>query len=150
MKKQFVTYEIALKLKELGYNEQDFGYYRLSFEEDNEPFIKTELEFFKERYDNHNFRLELHKSAIAAICTAPLWQQAIDWFRTEHNLHIILLPFTANFYSFSIYKSDKILSILFLNGRNVFDVNDNNKTYNSLELSRDSAILRAIELIEKK
>ena len=27
MKKQFVTYEIALKLKKLGFDEECFGYY---------------------------------------------------------------------------------------------------------------------------
>ena len=30
MEEQFVTYEIALKLKELGFNEECFGYYHVN------------------------------------------------------------------------------------------------------------------------
>ena len=91
MKENFVNYEIALKLKELEYNEQDFAYYRLSYVENKEPFTATELEYFRERYDNHNFRLELHKSAGAyAICTAPLYQQVQKWLREKHNMYVLL------------------------------------------------------------
>lgn len=93
MRNQFVTYEIAAKMREIGYNEQDFGYYRLSYKEDTEPFTDVELEFFHERYDNHNFRLNLHKSAGGiAICTAPLWQQAFDYLRSEFQTQILEQP----------------------------------------------------------
>lgn len=93
MKDLFVPYEIAVKCKEAGYNEHDLAYYRLSLEEEKEPFEKTELMFFMERYDNHNFRLELHKSAGAdAICTAPLFQQVIDWLYKEHKITAVYDP----------------------------------------------------------
>ena len=75
--------------KEKDFNEQCLAYYRLSFVEDQEPFLATELEFFLERYDNHNFRLNLHPSVGGvAICTAPTHQQLIDWFRDKHFIHI--------------------------------------------------------------
>jgi len=81
MNKLFINYELSLALKEIGYNEQDIAYYRLSFKEENAPFKLTELAYFRERYDNHNFRLEIHKSAgHEAICTAPTYQQAFNFF----------------------------------------------------------------------
>ena len=88
MEKEFVPYTLALALKELGYNEQDFGYYRLSLTEEQEPFTNTELMFFRERYDNHNFRLEQHPQIKigGGICSAPLYQQAFRWFRYKYNL----------------------------------------------------------------
>lgn len=90
MKHLFIPYELALLAKEKGYNEQDFAYYRLSFEEEKEPFKAVELGWFKEYYDNHNFRLSLSKSAINPICTAPLYQQIIDWFREKHSLALVM------------------------------------------------------------
>lgn len=95
MKHLFTPYELALLAKEKGYNEQDFAYYRLSFEEEKEPFKAVELGWFKEHYDNHNFRLSLSKSALNPICTAPLYQQIIDWFREEHSIRFKLEPYSS-------------------------------------------------------
>ena len=69
MKEQFVPYELALKLKELGFNEECFGYY------DNW------LNYGKEKTI---FRLGLCKGDIKVVPT-PLWQQAFDWFRERYN-----------------------------------------------------------------
>ena len=106
MKKQFVTYEIALKLKELGFNEECFGYYT--------PMKKWMMEgtkFNSERHfhgpnwansDNTMRFMYVQNSfgdrdsvvknsgftkAVENIAT-PLWQQAIDWFREEHDVII--------------------------------------------------------------
>lgn len=70
MKKQFVTYEIAKKLKELGFNEPCFAYF---FADTNELYESTV------RMYNFNKGLETY---------APLWQQAIDWLREEHLLYL--------------------------------------------------------------
>ena len=67
MKKQFVTYEIALKLKELGFNEKCLAYYEETL--GNYPLIITHYE--EDLY-----------------LKAPLWQQAIDWLFTEKKLSI--------------------------------------------------------------
>jgi hypothetical protein len=59
MKEQFVTYEIALALKELGfYSEDCFGYF---------SSIDNNLIMLHNRWN------------IGVL--APLWQQAIDWLR---------------------------------------------------------------------
>jgi hypothetical protein len=57
MKKQFVPYEIALKLKELGFNEECLGLYK------DEKFY----------YDYETFQWNSFNNCVKA----PLWQQAI-------------------------------------------------------------------------
>jgi hypothetical protein len=76
MKKQFVTYPITLALKELGFNDfHRFGWYII---EDGTEFGKSlhvsgdEAFYFNPEY----------------CIKAPLWQQVIDWFRTEHGIWI--------------------------------------------------------------
>lgn len=71
MENQFVSSEIAFKLKEKGflndclgfyYYDGSFQKYRLVYNESSDEWVKT--------------------------INAPLWQQVIDWFRTEHNIDI--------------------------------------------------------------
>jgi len=65
MKNEFVSYEIALKLKELGFNEPCF--------------------------DNYNsigelWQMRLNKqSTVDMACLAPLYQQVFRWFRKQFN-----------------------------------------------------------------
>ncbi len=64
MKNQFVPYELTLKLRELGFDEEFFGYF--SSDKVLQIHITT-------------FRLEdLNKGILA-----PLYQQAFDWFRLK-------------------------------------------------------------------
>ena len=70
MKEQFVTYEIALKLKELGFDEQCLMY-----------FDKEELNYCPHWFNNSSL---IPNGDISA----PLWQQVIDWFREKHDITI--------------------------------------------------------------
>lgn len=106
MEKEFIPYEQALALKELGYNEQDFGYYRLSLKEEQEPFTDVEIIFFRERYDNHNFRLERHPQIRigGGICSAPLYQQAFRWLlilvnKNKHFFNEWTISYNQDYYS---------------------------------------------------
>lgn len=69
MKNQFVTYEIAKRLKELGFNEPCFGYFTHSGKYISKENIQND--FFED-----------------SQCAAPLWQQAIDWLRNKHTIDI--------------------------------------------------------------
>jgi hypothetical protein len=84
MSNEFVSYEIALKLKELGFDEPCIcGYnsyqllknkYSSSFDDD---FVKWD-----EKYDKD--------------LKAPLYQQVFRWFREKYGLEIILRPDAIN------------------------------------------------------
>ena len=69
MEKQFVTYEIALKLEELGYDDPCFKAY------DEKGFLQDE---------------DVMDALKLIKVLAPLWQQAIDWLRKRHNMWIII------------------------------------------------------------
>jgi hypothetical protein len=79
MEKEFIPYEQALALKELGFDEPCFGryYYKESY-----PMLKpnsgeTELVF--------EFGQYIKQTEITIL--APLYQQAFRWFREKYGLH---------------------------------------------------------------
>lgn len=71
MKEQFVTYEIALILKELGFDEPCIGVWRLI---DSESVFNITSDA---RYSVSQAKTSYIHGESAIL--APLWQQAIDW-----------------------------------------------------------------------
>ena len=80
MEKQFVTYEIALKLKELGFDEKCFGFWYVSQINNSCIELRHGMCIFK------STSIELSKYPKNVL--APLWQQVIDWFRDKHHTNI--------------------------------------------------------------
>jgi hypothetical protein len=73
MNNEFVSYEIALKLKELGFKEQCFSFY------DIEKKLYASEGYYKIGYN------VLNEEVIA-----PLYQQVFRWFREKHNWQFII------------------------------------------------------------
>ena len=106
MNKEFIPYEQALELKELGFDEPCFGWFRTTLMPSNftEYFLETELDLNQEFTDliNNNFT--------GGACSAPLYQQAFRWFREKHGLFSVIdvdqtmEPLFC--YSLSKYKGD--------------------------------------------
>ena len=69
IEKEFIPYELALDLKELGFDETCFSYYE------------------GESFSNHLCLME-HNGKDDYIISAPLYQQAFRWFREKHNLDL--------------------------------------------------------------
>lgn len=76
MKKEFVTLEIAKKLKDLGFNEPCFTYFRNS----------TSDLFFM--LNGHNEVSNCYNKEFGLSCTAPTWFNAINWVRKTYGIHI--------------------------------------------------------------
>ena len=75
MNKEFIPYEQALELKELGFDEPCFGYYNITWSKQNEllfPQYAGEVENWNE---------------MTRLCSAPLYQQAFRWFREKYGLY---------------------------------------------------------------
>ena len=74
MNKEFIPYEQALALKELGFDENCFGYY---FEKELLMAIlfKNNLKFGDK------------------VVQAPLYSQAFRWFREKYRLHNGIYPY---------------------------------------------------------
>tara|TARA_R110000868_G_scaffold77523_5_gene221859 strand:- start:3417 stop:3854 length:438 start_codon:yes stop_codon:yes gene_type:complete len=82
MEKEFVPYEQSLALKELGFNDPCFGWFRSTLIPSNftDFFLETEFGMNESPSDwvNSNF---LNKA-----CSAPLYQQSFRWFLKEYKL----------------------------------------------------------------
>ena len=81
MEKEFIPYEQALALKELGFDEPCFGKYLSSLQSDWKDFELTlEMGINEEFEDNRNIYL------FEGACSAPTFSQAFKFFREKHNL----------------------------------------------------------------
>jgi hypothetical protein len=70
MNKEFIPYEQALALKELGFDEDVFAVYEI-IDEYTQKFLFE----YKNRDNIFSYQI-----------AAPLYQQAFRWFREKHNL----------------------------------------------------------------
>lgn len=75
MDKEFVPYEQSLQLKELGFDRNCMAYYFNGGKINN---------YFNKYYNNTKLVVT---QPYAFHCTAPLWQQAFDWFRIRYNIN---------------------------------------------------------------
>lgn len=73
MKKQFIPYDQALQLKELGFNQKCLAFYL------NKGIQVFGIDPLLDTLVNENSNV-----------IAPLWQQAFDWFEKEHHLFSIV------------------------------------------------------------
>jgi hypothetical protein len=76
MEKDFIPYEQALALKELGFDEHYLGFY---YDEKGNVF---------------------HNSLILCYLIAPLYQQAFRWFREKYGLNSHIHQESRNNYSY--------------------------------------------------
>ena len=91
MENEFIPYEQALALKELGFDEECLGYFWK-----HSSFIDFEFMYGSIAISNDR------------NIPAPLYQQAFRWFREKHNLHTIINITISDKWYFEIYNlSDK-------------------------------------------
>jgi hypothetical protein len=121
MENQFVSYELALRMKQLGFDEPCFGYYDMG----------QKFNFPGCTMNNRNF-INLKTTM------APLFQQAFRWFREKYDLHYQLIPFFSDKESHAV---DYYLTIA--QHRPPTQV----KTFEEAELA---CIEKLIEIVEQK
>lgn len=128
MKNQFVTYNIALKLKELGFNEPCLCEWNIS-EQTNEISLRDVYYGLQGDWPHR------------VLFGAPLWQQAIDWLRETHKIYI-------NF-SVTIGECEMQISVTDNNPeRNSYADTFRLYEWTNILEGKEHAILKAIELIE--
>jgi hypothetical protein len=126
MEKEFIPYEQALALKELGFDEPCLTYYNYDKK--------------IERSDDWAYGYTLEDKRDRNECLAPLYQQAFRWFREKHNLdsfvkHLYIQTVKVGYY-FGIdeYKGKEYQSEHF-------------KTYEEAELE---CLKKLIEIINER
>lgn len=117
----FVTYDIAKKLKELGFAEPCAVCW-------NEKEVLISF--------GSIFRPSNYNTGWGSNISAPLWQQVIDWLREKHGYHFELIPDeeTGEWYCISYF----MLKMSETDKKGPF------KTYSE---ARGAAILNALENI---
>lgn len=79
MKKEFIPYELALKLRDLGFKEECFGYY---VGKDKTVFL----------LDNVVTKTDFNLTSKITF-RAPLWQQAFKWIMTEKGYYVLIATY---------------------------------------------------------
>ena len=138
MKKEFIPYELALELKQLGFNEPCFAWYDSAYQD-----ILN--------YDHAN---NSDGWLFGNNCSAPTFSQAFRWFREKHKLNgeVTHLP---NVEKYGIITSDmddmkpKDLSKNenFERGKKVTNNFVKYETYEEAELA---CLIKLIEIIKDK
>ncbi len=144
MQKEFVPYEEALALKELGFDEPCFGAHGAwGFMSSNDVNSLSD-EVTQEHLDNKGYNEE------DGVCLAPTFSQAFRWFREKHNLKVSfsywngfngMIPDRMQYkYECNIVPNNNKSITVRENGRIYFD------TYEEAELA---CLKKLIELVKQ-
>ena len=123
MEKEFIPYEQAVELKELGFDEPCFGYYNNL---GRQQFILSLRNLKEDNNDSINY------------FSAPLYQQAFRWFREKYGLWQIVMQNTDKDWTYDI------MTIIGMIDYKIFDVFD---TYEEAELA---CLIKLIEITKTK
>ena len=127
LEKEFIPYEQALALKELGFNEPCFGYH-----------LNNEFQFFADiRSCNTNSEFKFYP-------TVPTHQQAFRWFRNKYGLDGV------SFYNYTGYMWN-IIDVKNSNAtKNVTVQEDDMQQYSSKEEAELECLIKLIEIVKNK
>lgn len=131
MEKEFVPYQLALELKELGFNEPCFGCY----EEIEQRDYKVVLEVTKFICLNTLNGISNYNQDGRVSC--PTFSQAFRWFREKHNL------------MGSICEEVDGKFILWTNGGNLLLRGIEYKELNTYEEAEFVCLKKLIEIVKK-
>ena len=122
MEKEFVTYELALKMKQLGFDEPCLGFYN----KEDRPNLG---------YCTNSFQDD---TTLEIKCTAPTFSQAFRWFREEYQLHSTITSISQESWQWHITKPGESLGKLY---------DEDFYTYEEAELA---CLEKLIEIVEQK
>jgi hypothetical protein len=135
MNKEFIPYEQALELKELGFDEKCYGHYdsigELNTVEDYARLGANISEMLSKEFNSVSYMKEM--------CSAPLYQQAFRWFREKYDL-IGLIHIGSQEFSFSVYK----------NGHRITPLKEYLNYNGTYEEAENACMKKLIEIVKNK
>jgi hypothetical protein len=143
--KDFVPYDLALRLKKLGFDEPCMGVFELIVVGDTIPkfrynFYKSEAEVSSEgRWHNHN------ENDLDWKWSAPLLQQAFRWLRDRYRLDCAVIKhigYKSKPYTLDITRNDKDTILDYDNDEDIV-------TYITFEEAELAALKKLIEVLGK-
>ena len=130
MEKEFIPYEQALALKELGFDEPCFGYYYTLNGKDWK---------FAEKSEYYRLDDEINIGSKFSLLS-PTFSQAFRWFREKYNLWNMIYP--RDGWNYSINRVDETTSC---SGESFHSVEINE--YEEVELE---CLKKLIEIVKEK
>lgn len=116
MNNLFVSYEIAKRLKEKGFDEYCIGRYG-----NNSKKIFTDKKF----KNSDDLYSNIPNDWCNDFTASPIYQQVVDWFREKHNIHIFLNPLKNGE---KIYYQGNIFDKYFIRNKLDLRITDYNET----------------------
>ena len=143
MKNEFIPYEQALALKELGFNEPCFGryYYKESWPILNPNSGETELTF--------EFGQYIRQTKVTTL--VPLYQQAFGFFREKYGLMHIIYPY--DFTCEIDFLNDRIYDPIngdFIPHNHIVDNEGETLKHNSYKEAELTCLKELIEIVKSK
>jgi hypothetical protein len=126
MKEHFATYNQALALKELGYDEPCFGRF---MKESNDLLIAHTEKYFMSGTDRKEF-----------FTLAPLKSQVFQWFRDKHNLISCIRTMS---YGCTIDEQEFFYEIVSVRGVASYEI------YETYEEAEEASIDKLISIIKE-
>lgn len=131
MQEQFVPYGLAVRLKKINFHENCMAYFFKGGKINN---------YFNKYYNNNKLAVI---QPFAFHCTAPLWQQAFDWFREKHNLHSTIIYISKT----SIDSGGYMIMIDYINPHKAILDYDSYKTHKE---ARQALLNKLIKIVENE
>lgn len=131
MEKEFVPYKLALRLKNLGFDEPCFGLYNLP-----EQNLGTDLKFGGNS-NKYNSKWKF---------SAPTFSQAFRWFRDEYKLGVQATRDGGEWHFHIVYYGDEHKSSP---QRNLTYVEKSSEDYEEVELACLDKLIEIVELDNK-
>ena len=129
--KNFIPYDLALELKELGFEEPCFAFYGLS----RDDYKTIRLSIFQNL--KTDYLPDVHH--LDVTCDAPLFQQTLRFFREKYGLHYIICKnIQMDGYG---YREVILLPYMEENENTIF------KTYEEAELE---CLVKLIDIVKKQ
>jgi hypothetical protein len=127
MEKEFVPYELSVKLKEFGFNEPCWGYYHV-----NEGYSI-----------GYAFCYSDAESQPEIGCLAPTFSQAFRWFREKYEIDVF-------YWRNSLTDKYRIIEIKIRNKEISLEEKFENKEYKTYEEAELACLDKLIELVKQK
>jgi hypothetical protein len=109
MSKDFIPYQEALELKELGFDEPCFAFYNYNSQ------LCRYMNPDKDWNSLNHQQLKNSKITLPDTHTAPTYSQAFRWFREEHDLDYSLLPESSSGHKLSTRTFNIVIYKYYMN-----------------------------------
>ena len=142
--KDFVPYDIALELKQLGFNKTCLAYYdrwngksHLIITNQSGSFESKLFRLFR-KTEHTTYTQDYVEYYLTGICTAPTFSQAFRFFRENHGLWQMVIQNTDKDWTYDI------MPIVGMIDYKIFDV------FNTYEEAELACLIKLIEIIKQQ